>query len=58
VVLAGASFRRREICTPRIAYSKSLFSGLRPNAEAIALDQEVVSSVVVLRFVSSVFDMG
>jgi hypothetical protein len=35
-------------CTPRIAYSTNLFEALRPNTTAIALDQDVVSSVVVL----------
>lgn len=34
--------------TPRIAYSTSLFEDARPNATAIVLDHDVVSSVVVL----------
>jgi hypothetical protein len=43
--------------TPRIAYSKSLFSGLRPNTPPRELAHDVVSSVVVLGFVSSATDM-
>lgn len=40
-------------CTPRIAYSNSLFVGLRPNTAPRELAHDVVSLVVVLRFVSS-----
>jgi hypothetical protein len=44
--------------TPRIEYSNSLFSGLRPNTAPRELAHEVVSSVVVLGFVSSATGMG
>lgn len=57
-MLVGACCSGKEMCTPRIAYSKSLLTGLRPNAEPIALDHEVVSSVVVLMFVSNATDVG
>lgn len=36
--------------TARRAYSKNLFEGSRPNAAARELDQELVSSVVVLGY--------